>query len=200
MSSLRSDHRPAASGQGRMMFPRRQHVLRRGAPGALISAAVAAFLSIAALAATPATASAGLDALPTFMDSPTWASGLNTALAPPQPSQYPAWRAFIRAAVARYGVGGAFWKGGHYCADGVTPVPAAPATVWEVWNEPNVSVFWGGRTPSAPAYAQLLAVADQAIDTSVNPGAKVVLGGLTNDAAGFLKALYTAMPELTSHF
>ena len=250
------------------MFPRRQHVLRRGAPGALISAAVAAFLSIAALAATPATASlvgappyffgstpslnkadfgplsgaygrlkaggatwvrfrvswaavesnrgkyywpvadkffaasacAGLDALPTFMDSPTWASGLNTALAPPQPSQYPAWRAFIRAAVARYGVGGAFWKGGHYCADGVTPVPAAPATVWEVWNEPNVSVFWGGRTPSAPAYAQLLAVADQAIDTSVNPGAKVVLGGLTNDAAGFLKALYTAMPELNSHF
>jgi hypothetical protein len=134
------------------------------------------------------------------MDSPWWASGQNTALAPPEPGHYPAWQRFIRAAVARYGVGGVFWKGGHYCADGVTPVPAAPATVWEVWNEPNVPAFWGGLTPSAPEYAQLLAAADQAINTSVNPDAKVVMGGLNTGAAVFLKSLYSAMPELNSHF
>jgi Glycosyl hydrolase catalytic core len=147
-----------------------------------------------------ASACTGLDPLPTFMDSPRWASGLDTGLAPPQPSRYPAWRAFIRAAVGRYGVGGGFWKGQHYCADGVTPVPAAPARVWKIWNEPNVSVFWGGRTPSAGEYAQLLAAADQAIDNSINPDAPIVMGGLPNDAEGYLKALYTAMPALNTHF
>jgi putative glycosyl hydrolase len=45
-----------------------------------------------------------------------------------------------------------------------------------------------------------LAAADQAISSSINPDARVVMGGLPNDAAGFLKALYTAMPELNSHF
>jgi hypothetical protein len=147
-----------------------------------------------------ASACAGLAALPSFMDSPTWANGASTTLAPPNQSHYSAWQAFIRAAVARYGVGGSFWKGGHYCADGVTPVPASPATVWQIWNEPNVSFFWGGRSPSASAYAQLLAVADQAINTSANPNARIAMGGLANDAAGFLKALYAAMPQLNSHF
>jgi hypothetical protein len=147
-----------------------------------------------------ASACAGLAALPSFMDSPIWANGTSTTLAPPKPTQYPAWQAFIRAAVARYGLGGSFWRGGHYCADGVTPVPAAPATVWQVWNEPNVSFFWGGRAPSAREYAQLLAVADQATNTSVNPDARIAMAGLANDASSFLKALYAAMPQLNSHF
>jgi hypothetical protein len=147
-----------------------------------------------------ASACAGLAALPSFMDSPTWANGTGTTLAPPNSSHYQAWQAFIRAVVARYGVGGSYWRGGRYCADGVTPVPAAPATVWQVWNEPNVSFFWGGRSPSAREYAQLLAVADEAINTSSNPSARIVMGGLANDAAGFLKALYAAMPQLNSHF
>jgi hypothetical protein len=147
-----------------------------------------------------ASACTGLDPLPTFMDSPRWANGTNTGMAPPQPSQYPAWRKFIRASVARYGVGGAYWRGTHFCADGVTPVPAAPATVWKVWNEPNVSAFWGGRPPSALEYAQLLAAAHRAIDNSINPDARIVMGGLPNDAAGYLKALYTAMPALNAQF
>src|SRR5919201_928745 len=141
-----------------------------------------------------ASACTGLDPLPTFMDSPRWANGSNTGMAPPAPGQYPAWRKFIRASVARYGVGGMYWRGTHYCTDGVTPVPAAPATAWKIWNEPNVASFWGGRPPSAAEYAQLLAAADEAIDSSINPGAPIVMGGLPNDAAGYLKALYTAMP------
>jgi hypothetical protein len=147
-----------------------------------------------------ASACTGLDPLPTFMDSPRWANGSNTGMAPPAPGQYPAWRKFIRASVARYGVGGMYWRGTHYCADGVTPVPAAPATAWKIWNEPNVASFWGGRPPSAAEYAQLLAAADEAIDSSINPGAPIVMGGLPNDAASYLKALYTAMPELNDHF
>jgi hypothetical protein len=146
-----------------------------------------------------ASACAGLAPLPSFMDSPRGHNGGDTVMAPPRPSHYRAWRAFIRAAVARYGRGGRYWKERHHCANG-TRVPRAPARVWKVWNEPNVSYFWGGRRPSAREYANLLAAADRAINHSINPRAKIVMGGLPNDAVGYLKALYKAMPRLNAHF
>jgi hypothetical protein len=40
-----------------------------------------------------------------------------------------AWGAWLREAVERYGVNGAFWEG---------KVNPTPITAWEVWNEPNI--------------------------------------------------------------
>ncbi len=48
---------------------------------------------------------------------------------------------------------------------------------WEVWNEPNNSIFWL-PTPDVVAYTQLLQQTYTAIKT-LNPEAKVILGGLT---------------------
>ena len=104
-----------------------------------------------------------------------------------------------RDPIARYGVGGSYWSEGHHCLDSTAPVPASPSSVWQVWNEPNVMSYYGDQTATAQGYGQLLVAADDAINTSVNPTAKTVLGGLTGSKAGdFLTALYTAVPDLNS--
>ena len=60
--------------------------------------------------------------------------------------------------------------------------------------------YYGDQKATAQGYGRLLIAADDAINTSVNPTAKTVLGGLTGSKAGdFLTALYTAVPDLNSH-
>jgi hypothetical protein len=146
-----------------------------------------------------ATACSGLLSLPMFIGAPSWASGKTSMIAPPQPAYLPEFKAMIRAAIARYGVGGSYWTEQHRCADG-TPVPATPASIWQVWNEPNIMAAWGDQTATAQGYGRLLVAADYAIKSSVNPTAKTVMGGLTGSKAGdFLEALYAARPGLNSH-
>jgi hypothetical protein len=105
----------------------------------------------------------------------------------------------IRAVIARYGVGGSYWTEQHRCADG-NPVPASPSSTWEVWNEPNILTYYGDQKATAQGYGQLLAAADEAINTSANPNAKTVMGGVTgSQMSDFLVALYAALPDLNSH-
>jgi len=88
---------------------------------------------------------AGLDPLVTLYGTPAWASSR------PSAEQYwlnPAadledWRAFVATAVARYGAAGRGFV--HR---------------WEVWNEPNLSVFFAGQ---AEEYVELLNTAYQAV-------------------------------------
>jgi hypothetical protein len=106
----------------------------------------------------------------------------------------------IRAAVARYGVGGSYWAEGHHCLDSTSPVPAAPFSIWQVWNEPNIMSNYGNQAATAQGYGRFLVATDDAINTSVNPTAKTVMGGVTGSGApNFLTALYTAVPDLNSH-
>ena len=61
---------------------------------------------------------------------------------------------------------------------------------WEVWNEENDGGSWG-PAPDAARYTQLLKATYAAIK-SVDPGATVVLGGLsTGPDANFLRGIYT---------
>jgi hypothetical protein len=146
-----------------------------------------------------ATACSGLVALPMFIGAPPWASGKSSTIAPPQVAHLPEFKAMIRAAIARYGVGGSYWTEQHKCADG-TPVPASPSSIWQVWNEPNVMASYGDQTATAQGYGRLLVAADYAIKSSVNPTAKTVMGGLTGSkASDFLDALYAARPGLNTH-
>ncbi len=92
---------------------------------------------------------------------------------PPRVKHLDAWRRFVRRAVERY--------------------PDARAI--EIWNEPNLSRFWAPR-PDPQRYAQLLAAADDAID-STGSAAPVVTGGLipamgrrNMDAPEFLWRVY----------
>jgi hypothetical protein len=147
-----------------------------------------------------AVACSGLTALPMFIGAPQWASGRNSTIAPPQQIYLPDYKAMIRAVIARYGVGGSYWAEGHHCLDSTNPVPASPSSVWQVWNEPNVMSYYGDQTATAQGYGRILLAADDAINTSANPTAKTVMGGLTGSKApDFLTALYTAVPDLNSH-
>ena len=147
-----------------------------------------------------AAACSGLVALPMFIGSPRWASGRSSTIAPPKQAYLPRFKAIIRRVIARYGKGGSYWKEHHHCLDSQAPVPKRPAHSWQVWNEPNIMDYYGDQRATAQGYGRLLVAADNAINTSANPYARTVMGGLTgSQASGFLNALYNAVPHLNSH-
>jgi hypothetical protein len=100
----------------------------------------------------------GLQVLPILNYTPVWArlAGCSTDhCAPADPSQF---ATFAGAAVQRYSRTG--------------------LRTWEIWNEPNSSAFW---QPSADpvSYVRLLQASSATI-RKADPGAFVLLGGLTN--------------------
>jgi hypothetical protein len=103
-----------------------------------------------------------------------------------------AWRGFLAALATRYGPGGTFFAGG----------PERPIRRWQIWNEPNFSVYWA-PPQSAEAYGELVKLSADAL-RSVDPNAKVVLAGVAavHDGvpwAGFLKDLL-AVPGIRRSF
>jgi hypothetical protein len=147
-----------------------------------------------------AAACSGLVALPMFYGSPRWASGRSSTIAPPTQAHFPEFKTMIRRVIARYGVGGSYWNKPHQCIDGKGMVPKRPPHSWQIWNEPNIMTYWGNQQATARGYGKLFVAADNAINTSANPNADTVLGGLTGSkASDFLRALYNAAPHLNSH-
>jgi hypothetical protein len=129
----------------------------------------------------------GIRVLATVYSTPSWAAP--TAEIPPLGSDLAGFEEFARTAVERYGAGGTFWA--------VNPdLPELPITDWQLWNEPNSPLFWKPR-PDAGEYVRLLRAFDSAVK-GVDPGARVILGGLfPTPRSGvaldvFLPALYEA--------
>src|SRR5262249_21724737 len=127
----------------------------------------------------------GIRILATIYSTPGWAAP--TPEVPPLGSNLPAFQAFARAAVRRYGPDGTFWKD-H------PDVPKLGITDWQLWNEPNSPLFWK-PTPDANQYLNLLRAFNAAVK-GADPSARVLLGGLFPTPAGgtsleeFLSALY----------
>ena len=122
---------------------------------------------------------AGIDVLPFLNGAPTWAVPAapvpGTGGAARAPVRLPAtgaaataWKAFLRGAVERYGPGGAFWAANP-------SLPERPIRAWQIWNEENFKYFVARPNPAE--YGNLVKISSPAIK-SVDPGAKVVLGGL----------------------
>jgi hypothetical protein len=130
----------------------------------------------------------GLTLLPTILYAPSW-----DAVDNPGGVDYPAqpgpFAAYLTALIGRYGPQGSFWSSRPR-------VPRMPIRIWQIWNEENLSYYWG--QPFAPSYAVLLHVAHDAIKHA-DPGAKVVLGALTNFAWESIGQLY-AVPGFRSWF
>jgi hypothetical protein len=118
------------------------------------------------------------------------------------------WKAFVSAAVKRYGPGGEFWAlhPPGVSVDGVVIPKPMPIRTWQIWNEVNFFYF---AYPVSPArYARLLKPSYNAVK-SVDPGAKVLLSGLFGDpkeggsfgmsAADFLAKLYR-VPRIERYF
>lgn len=127
----------------------------------------------------------GIRVLATIYGTPGWAAP--TAEVPPPGAALPAFEAFARAAVRRYGSDGTFWED-H------PDVPKLPITDWQLWNEPNSPLFWK-PSPDADRYLNLLRAFNSGVKGS-DPSARILLGGLFPTPAGgitledFLSALY----------
>lgn len=103
----------------------------------------------------------GQHLVPVIGGSPDWARPLQpgTPILPPDSPTTLA--AFCTAAVNRY---------------------KASIKHWEVWNEPNNTLFWG-KTPDAMEYTALLVAAYNAIKAA-DPAAYVITGGLSPAPSG----------------
>jgi hypothetical protein len=127
-----------------------------------------------------AAARAGIDVLGLIDRSPSWA-----AAQPGQPFSPPRdpadFAAFASALVARYGPGGELWRENP-------GVPARPVRAWEIWNEPNLAVYWT-RQPFMRDYARLLDASYAAIKQA-DPGATVVMAGMANFSWRDLRRLF----------
>jgi hypothetical protein len=139
----------------------------------------------------------GLKVLPFVVGTPRWL-GKQTTLPINNARQRKAWTAFLKAAVARYGPQGEFWK--LHATEGINyepAIPKVPIRDWQVWNEANF--FYFAYPVSPQRYARLLTTSSLAIK-SVDPAAKVILSGLFGEpkpkgakgmlAAEFLEQLY----------
>ncbi len=149
-------------------------------------------------AAFTAAAGAGIRILPLLHGSAPWVN--SNFEQPPLGATWKqaAWKHFVNEFAARYGHGGVFWK--------LHPTLAyLPPDYWEVWNEPNLRFFWGGR-PQPGKYLTLLRITGEALK-SADPSAQVSVGGLFEHArhgfglraSDFLNRLYRR-PGAESYF
>jgi hypothetical protein len=152
---------------------------------------------------------AGLEVLPSLGSPPRWAVSKETTLPARTAAQRAGWTAFVKAAAKRYGPHGEFWQEHKRIGPGPDYEPALveiPIRTWQVWNEENFFYFSYPVSPSL--YGSLLTISSKAIK-SVQPSAKVIIGGLFarpavagkrgQSAAGFLEQLYR-YPGIKSRF
>lgn len=121
----------------------------------------------------------GISVLPTILYTPYWDARVNRD-GVDTPKRTAPYAAYAAALVGRYGPHGSFWSA-H------PQIPRLPIRMWQVWNEPNIAYYW--PQPFARTYVSLLRLAHQAIKHA-DPGAKVVLGALTNFAWRSLGQVY----------
>jgi hypothetical protein len=121
----------------------------------------------------------GMTVLPTVLYAPRW-----DAIRQRHRLAFPAVTApfagYLTALIGRYGPQGSYWSANP-------GVPRTPIRAWQIWNEENLSRYW--RQPFVSGYVALLRAAHRAIKRA-DPGAKVVLGALTNSAWIPLRQIY----------
>jgi Cellulase (glycosyl hydrolase family 5)/Bacterial Ig domain len=101
------------------------------------------------------------------LGTPEWETGSSNEHAPPaNPNDY---ATFVATLAQRWG---------------------SKVAGWEIWNEEDEPRFWLGA-PEPARYVQLLQAAYPAIK-AVDPGATVIMGGLTGNDYHFLEGVYAA--------
>jgi hypothetical protein len=124
-------------------------------------------------------ASAGIEVLPFLYGAPSWAvpqvvvDARHAVSAPMNvpvrtTAQKAAWSAFLAQAVGRYGPTGTFWAENP-------GVPVRPIRTWQIWNEQNFKYFVARPNPAE--YGKLVKLSYATIK-SLDPGAKILLGGM----------------------
>jgi hypothetical protein len=161
-------------------------------------------------------AAAGIEVLPFVTGAPSWAvkpAVVNRAAHSVAPLNLPVktsaqklgWTNFLTQTVRRYGPGGVFWAANP-------AIPYRPIRVWQLWNEPNFKYFVARPNPAE--YGKLIKLSSPVIK-GIDPGAKVILGGLfaapkeaeykskppqAYFATDFIEQLYKKTPGIKSQF
>jgi polysaccharide biosynthesis protein PslG len=127
----------------------------------------------------------GLPLLPVVQYAPHWARAYPSRPTSP-PRRSSEYDAYLQALVRRYGPSGSFWAENP-------AVPRQPLREWQIWNEPHLRTYWDAPARSRyghpGGYVRLLRAAHRAIKRA-DPGARVVLAGLTQLAWDQLAILY----------
>jgi hypothetical protein len=128
-------------------------------------------------------ARAGIEVLPVLIGGP---AGGQRFKRPRTRAERTVWGDDVRALAARYGRGGAFWAA-H------PELPPTPPTAYQVWNEPNLPVYWSPADDAA-GYLRLVRLTRARL-RAVDPRALIVLAGLPDSRLGvpmldYVRALY----------
>lgn len=125
----------------------------------------------------------GIDVLPVVILAPRWARQYKHVAHSP-PSSFADYTRYLRALIARYGENGSFWLENPL-------LPKRPIRQWQIWNEPHLQYQWSIPTGQdyAPGYGKLLRGSYKAIKAE-DPGATVVLGGVSNESWKYLEHMY----------
>jgi hypothetical protein len=126
-----------------------------------------------------------LDVLPVVIYSPKWARAYRNRFTSP-PKSRSDYITYLAALVERYGPDGTYWVD-H------PELPKHPLREWQIWNEPHLPAYWDAPERGPYGYARsypLLLRASYNIVKSLDPGAKIVMAGLTQRAWEEIEVLY----------
>jgi hypothetical protein len=131
---------------------------------------------------------AGMDVLPILFTPPGFRAAGGPARGTYPPDDPEDMGVFAARLVRRYGPDGAFWAANP-------DVPKHPIRAWQVWNEPNLPVYWPSG-PDPEQYVKLLSAVHDAIKRA-DPDAVVVSAGLSESRQGiafadFVRGMFDA--------
>jgi polysaccharide biosynthesis protein PslG len=139
------------------------------------------------------TAQQGITVMPVLFNPPasiTTAPVVNPLRGNYPPQDLGAIGDFGAKLAARYGTNGSFWAENPQ-------LPKHPITAWQIWNEPNIPVYWQPG-PNPARYVQMLRLASQKIK-AVEPNAEIVTAGIPDThirgsipLLKYLRAMYRA--------
>jgi hypothetical protein len=123
--------------------------------------------------------------LPVVFYAPRWARAYRNRFTSP-PVRRADYVTYLAALIDRYGPGGKFWAENP-------DLPVRPLREWQIWNEPHLPAYWDAPEKGAFGYARaypLLLRASYNLIKSLDPGAKVVMAGITQRAWEEIEVLY----------
>jgi hypothetical protein len=126
-----------------------------------------------------------IDVLPVVFYAPRWARAYRNRFTSP-PKSRSDYVTYLAALVERYGPDGTFWTD-H------PELPKHPLREWQIWNEPHLPAYWDAPEKGPYGYAKaypLLLRASYNIVKSLDPGAKIVMAGITQRAWEEIEVLY----------
>jgi hypothetical protein len=126
-----------------------------------------------------------LSVLPIVFYAPPWARAYRGRFTSP-PKQRSDYGTYLAALVERYGPEGTFWTENP-------ELPKHPLREWQIWNEPHLPAYWDAPEKGPYGYARaypLLLRASYNIVKTLDPGAKIVMAGLTQRAWEEIELLY----------